>query len=173
MELSEHVIEDYRTLSLSLKAHPVSFVRSNLSAMKVTATNELINGKDGMTVRVAGLVLVRQRPGTASGICFITIEDETGTSNLVVFEKLFNQYRKEIVHSRLLMVEGKIQKEGEVIHVVVSKCHNVSALLHPLSQSESKSSEHLTTDDAVSSSPGVAKTMKAQQDVFHGGRNFH
>ncbi len=150
MQLSEHVIEDYRTLSFSLKAHPLSFVRSKLEVMKVTSNSELVNCTDGMKVRVAGLVLVRQRPGTASGICFITIEDETGSANLVVFENLFNQYRKEIVHSRLLMVEGKLQKEGEVIHVVVSKCYNVSALLLPLSD------------------PG-----EKQEDIFHGGRNFH
>jgi error-prone DNA polymerase len=83
-------------------------------------------------VKVAGLILVRQRPGTASGICFITIEDETGCANLVVFEKLFDQYRKEILQSKLLMVEGKLQIEGEVIHVIVKRCYNFSKLLRKL-----------------------------------------
>jgi error-prone DNA polymerase len=182
MGLSEHVIEDYRTLSLSLKAHPISFVRDKLSLMKVIPTGELANCTDGMTVRVAGMVLVRQRPGTASGICFITIEDETGTSNLVVFQKLFNQYRKEIVHCRLLMVEGKVQKEGEVIHVVVRRCYDLSGLLLPLANTEARASEDQSTD-SISTAPGVRKAAKEmvkanngpsfQYDVFHGGRNFH
>jgi len=120
------------------------------------------------------LVLVRQRPGTASGICFITIEDETGTSNLVVFQNLFNQFRKEIIHSRLLMVEGKVQKEGEVIHVVVRRCYDLSGLLLALNNPEARASEDQSVDHTVSSAPGVAKTNKAQQtDIFHGGRNFH
>jgi error-prone DNA polymerase len=182
MNLSEHVIEDYRTLSLSLKAHPVNFARKKLSLLKVTPTSELINCKDGMYVKVAGLVLVRQRPGTASGICFITIEDETGTSNLVVFQKLFQQYRKEIVHSHLLMVEGKVQKEGEVIHVVVRKCYDLSGLLMPFDNPEARASEDQSID-GKSSAPGVSKAAKEfvkanngpsfQYDVFHGGRNFH
>lgn len=129
---AEHVVHDYSALSLSLKAHPVSFVREKLSMLHIRAINELESMSDGMPVMVAGLVLVRQRPGTASGICFITIEDETGHANLVVFQKLYQQFRKEILQSRLLMVEGKVQREGEVIHVVVQRCHNLTRLLHHL-----------------------------------------
>ncbi len=173
MNLAEHVIEDYRTISLSLKAHPVSFARDKLALLGVIATCQLINCTDGTFVRIAGLVLVRQRPGTASGICFITIEDETGTANLVVFKNLFHQYRKEIVHCRLLMVEGKVQKEGEVIHVVVRKCYNLSALLLPIGNSEARGSEDQSVNRA-STSPGIKKGDTAMQgDVFHGGRNFH
>lgn len=173
MALAEHVIEDYRTLSLSLKAHPLSFIRSKLSRLKIIPTSELINCRDGDFVKVAGLILVRQRPGTASGICFITIEDETGTSNLVVFQNLFSQYRKEIVHSHLLMVEGKVQKEGEVIHVVVKRCYDLSGLLMPFNNREARASENQDTD-YLSTAPGVNKVQKAvQADIFHGGRNFH
>ena len=82
-------------------------------------------------------MLVRQRPGTAGGICFITIEDETGTANLVVFKNQFeNIYRKEILQSKLLMVEGKLQKEGEVIHVIVRHCENWSKLLRNLTSTK-------------------------------------
>jgi error-prone DNA polymerase len=179
MELSEHVLEDYRTLSLSLKAHPLSFAREKLKKLNVITNNELINCTDGQFVRVAGLVLVRQRPGTASGICFITIEDETGTSNLVVFQQLFQKYRKEIVHCRLLMVEGKVQKEKEVIHVVVRKCYDLSALLVPLNNPEARASEDQSVD-SKSTAPGIKKEFvksnngpSFQYDVFHGGRNFH
>jgi error-prone DNA polymerase len=132
MSLSEHVVHDYATTSLSIKAHPVSFIREQLDRLHVLSSAALASRKDGDTVKVAGLILVRQRPGTASGICFITIEDETGTSNLVVFQKLFDQYRKEIIQSRLLMVEGKLQIEGEVVHVIVKRCYNLSRLLREL-----------------------------------------
>ena len=86
----------------------------------------------GCYYKVAGLVLVRQRPGTAGGICFMTIEDETGFANLVIFQSLFEKYRKEILQSRLIMVEGKLQREGEVIHVIVRKCYDLSKLLRHL-----------------------------------------
>ena len=85
---------------------------------------------------MAGLVLVRQRPGTAKGVCFITIEDETGCANLVVFENIIEQYRREILHSKLMMVEGKLQVEGEVIHVIVEKCFDLSKMLRGLSTGE-------------------------------------
>lgn len=99
MNLSEYVVEDYASTSLSLKAHPVSFVREKLKQHHIITAQELTAAKNGDTVRVAGLVLVKQRPGTANGICFITIEDETACANLVVFENLFKQYRKEIIQS--------------------------------------------------------------------------
>ncbi|MFI5407463.1 MAG: OB-fold nucleic acid binding domain-containing protein, partial [Nitrososphaerales archaeon] len=124
-----HVVKDYATTSLSLKAHPVSFVRQKLELLNILPNSQLKIAKNGDVVKVAGLVLVRQRPGTASGICFISIEDETGCANLVVFENLFEKYRKEIIQSQLLMVEGKLQVEGEVIHVIVNSCHNLSKLL--------------------------------------------
>ncbi|MEO6903613.1 MAG: error-prone DNA polymerase [Bacteroidia bacterium] len=173
MTEQEHVLEDYRTLALSLKAHPLSFVRTNLTALNVVATDQLPHCKDGMRVRVAGLVLVRQRPGTAGGICFVTIEDEAGSANLVIFEKLFSTYRKEIVNSHLLMVEGKVQKEGEVIHVVVQRCYNLSGLLLPLTSSKETNEldKEALEDNAPVKKNKVAKTE--QLDIFHAGRNFH
>lgn len=127
--MSEHVVQDYASTSLSFKAHPVSFVREHLTANFVTYTGDLSKFKDGMIVRVAGLVLVWQRPGTAGGVCFITIEDETGIANLVVFQKLFQKYSKKVLRCRLLMVEGELQTEGEVIHVVVKRYFDISPLL--------------------------------------------
>ena len=136
MSKGEHVIQDYASTSLSLKAHPVSFVRGQLSLLRVLPTKDLAQAKDGQTVKVAGLVLVRQRPGTAKGVCFITIEDETGFTNLVVFENLFEKFRKEIIQSRLLMVEGKLQIEGEVIHVIVKRCFDLTSLLRSMDREE-------------------------------------
>lgn len=181
MPLPEHVLHDYAATSLSIKAHPVSFVRKDLDSLGILAASELAKRKDGDYIKVAGLILVRQRPGTASGICFITIEDETGCANLVVFQKLFDEYRKEILQSRLLMVEGKLQIEGEVIHVVVKKCHNFSRLMRklvnthqgelpliPMSRSDERSAvPNRDTRDKVSESEKLAN------DVFYKGRNFH
>lgn len=132
MSQAEHVLQDYSSTTLSLKAHPVSFVRHHLSLNQIVSTADLANHENGVFLCVAGIVLVRQRPGTASGICFITIEDEKGTANLVVFAKVFEEYRKEILQSRLLMVSGHLQKEGEVIHVVVKTCYNMSWLLQEM-----------------------------------------
>jgi error-prone DNA polymerase len=175
MQLSEHVIEDYRTTTFSLKAHPVSFVRPRLSTLGVVTNLSLKELKDGATVRVAGLVLVRQRPGTASGICFITIEDETGISNLVVFANLFTMFRKEIVHSRMLMVEGKLQVEGEVIHVVVKRCYDLSSLLVPLSQASEKCSTDLVSGENQFDPdvPHKKQLGNSQMSMFPQGRNFH
>jgi error-prone DNA polymerase len=177
MSLSEHVVQDYATTSLSLKAHPVSFVREQLEQLHVLSTTSLDKKKNGDLVKVAGLILVRQRPGTASGICFITIEDETGTANLVVFQKLFDQYRKEIIQSRLLMVEGQLQKEGEVIHVIVKRCYNISTLFQRLTMKDEDLSLKPRSRSDETTSPFLSKNKTEEQQMVQGnifgeGRNF-
>jgi error-prone DNA polymerase len=183
MGKGEHVVQDYATLGLSLKAHPVSFVRDQLDMLRIRSCHAINNeATDGQLVKVAGLVLVRQRPGTAGGVCFITIEDETGYSNLVVFEKLFETYRKEILHSRLLMVEGRLQREGQVMHVIVSKCFDFTKMLGKLLQREAEDLPILTlsrSDEKTAPYPAQNKCSqvrddvnKEAKDVFHGGRNF-
>jgi error-prone DNA polymerase len=118
-------------------------------------------------------VLVRQRPGTASGILFITLEDETGVANIVVFNKLFEQYRKEILRARLLMVEGKVQIEGEVIHVIAQRCMDLSGLFaqsdlkEKMSRADEKDGEQLSPDRDKR-----LKNKNGSGDVFHEGRNF-
>lgn len=183
MSLSEHVVHDYGSLGLSVKAHPVSFIRKDLDTFNILSAEQLNAANDGDMVKVAGLILVRQRPGTASGICFITLEDETGTMNLVVFAKLFDEYRKEIVQSRLLMVEGKLQKEGSVIHVIVRRCFNFSRLLNKLATSDkdlsivrSRSDETtapLSGPSTNSHGKRMAERHGMQGEIFHKGRNFH
>ncbi len=181
MALSEHVVHDYSATGLSIKAHPVSFIREKLSMLQVLSAQALNSYKDGDLVKIAGLVLVRQRPGTAKGVCFITIEDETGSANLVVFQKLFTQYRKEILQSRLLMVEGKLQREGEVTHVVVKRCFNMSRLLQQLTTTEEPNQPKLTLSRADEKDgeyyAHLNKNVKdystaTQSSMFHGGRNF-
>jgi error-prone DNA polymerase len=181
MTLSEHVVYDYSSLSLSLKGHPVSFLRDKLVARNVILIDELSKRNDGDIVRVAGLVLVRQRPGTAGGICFMTIEDETGNANLVVFRQLFEDvYRKEILQSKLIMVEGKVQKEGEVIHVIVQHCEDWSRLLRDLTGNGKSDVRVLTLSprDERDGSPFNTQNNKApkrqavQEELFPVGRNF-
>jgi len=135
MTTSEHAVEDYATTSLSLKAHQVSFIGEKLDQLRIIPTGKLSTLKNGDNIKVAGHVLVRQRLGTAGGICFMTIEDETGFANLVIFEKLFDTFRKEILQSKLIMVEGKLQIEGEVIHVIVKRYNNFSKSLRYLTPS--------------------------------------
>ncbi|HMJ48181.1 MAG TPA: OB-fold nucleic acid binding domain-containing protein, partial [Ferruginibacter sp.] len=177
MAKSEHVVHDYAATSFSLKGHPVSFIREKLDQLYITPTEQLSTLKDGALVKVAGLVLVRQRPGTAAGICFMTIEDETGNANLVIWESLFEKFRKEIIQSKLIMVEGKLQIEGEVIHVIVQRCYNFSRLLRQLTPSqEDPPVLTLAYPDEKSVPPGLDKRSQpkesSQKRIFPGGRNF-
>ncbi len=179
MNLSEHVVHDYAATAFSLKAHPVSFIRQELGRLHILSTQQLSNGRDGDSVKVAGLVLVRQRPGTAGGICFMTIEDETGVANLVIFANLFETFRKEILQSKLMMAEGKLQIEGEVIHVIVKRCYDISKLLSHLTPSRDENVPVLTLarPDEISI-PTHAQNKRSQvreggnEKVFPGGRNF-
>ena len=178
MTNSEHVVQDYTATSLSLKAHPVSFVREKLQQLHILSTQELSTAKNGQPVKVAGLVLVRQRPGTAKGVCFMTIEDETGFANLVIFQNLFEEYRNPILQSRLIMVEGTLQVEGEVIHVIVSCCYDISKLLRHLTVSHNEQLPLLTLCRAYEKSLPAGQNKKTQvretrqEIIFPGARNF-
>ncbi|MEP2028423.1 MAG: error-prone DNA polymerase [Paracoccaceae bacterium] len=119
MPKCEHVVADYQTLRLSLKAHPMSFLRQSMAKQRYTAACDLIRTRNGQRISLAGIVLIRQRPGTAKGVCFITLEDETGVANLVVWPKVMAQYRKIIMGARLISVRGYVQRDEDVIHVVV------------------------------------------------------
>jgi error-prone DNA polymerase len=132
MPLSEHVVADYQTSRLSLKAHPMSFLRGLYEKQRMIAAKQLFACRHGEKVTVAGVVLVRQRPGTAKGVVFMTLEDETGVANIVVWKKLMEQYRKEVMQARLVAVEGIVQRAGDVIHVVarrvIDRTHDLALL---------------------------------------------
>ena len=169
MSEPEHVVHDYATTSLSLKAHPVSFVREKLRLLHVLSSKEITEAKEGSIVKASGLVLVRQRPGTAGGVCFITMEDETGFTNLVIFQQLFEKYRKEILQARLLMVEGKLQREGDVIHVIVRRCFDLTKLLRGLSKPE-PAEKSKNPFPAENKRTQIRQTEK--KEVFPAARNF-
>ncbi|MFC3560290.1 error-prone DNA polymerase [Pedobacter jamesrossensis] len=180
MSDSEHVVQDYATTALSLKAHPICFIREKLSLLRILSTKETSESQDGRLIKVAGLVLVRQRPGTAGGVCFITIEDESGVANLVVFQQLFEKYRKEILGARLLMVEGKVQKEGEVVHVIVKRCFDLTKMLKKLTEKENEDLPLLTLSRADERNPFPTENKRTQVrkeesdkgTVFPPARNF-
>jgi error-prone DNA polymerase len=115
------VVEDYRSLQLSLRGHPISFLREQLDEMRIVRCADLTSVRDGRNVEVAGVILVRQRPGSARGVLFITIEDETGIANGIVWPDRFDIYRREVMSSSMIAMRGRLQKEGEVIHVICDR----------------------------------------------------
>ncbi|MDQ7263861.1 error-prone DNA polymerase [Paracoccus sp. PS-1] len=118
MPLCEHVTTDYQTLRLSLKAHPMAFLRRSLTEQGYVSAGDLAALPNRGRLRMAGIVLVRQRPGSANGTCFVTLEDETGVANLVIWEKTFAQFRKVVMTARLLEVHGQLQRADGVTHIV-------------------------------------------------------
>ncbi len=123
------VVEDYRASGLSLRAHPLAFLRDELRARRMITCAELQNVKDGRYVELAGIVLVRQKPGSAKGVMFITLEDETDVANLVVWTKIFEANRRTVLGASMMGVRGQVQREGDVIHVIARRLDDMSALL--------------------------------------------
>ncbi len=132
MSLGETVSADYTTMQLSLKAHPLALLRDSLALRGVTPAARLAELAHGAHVRVAGLVLVRQRPGSANGVIFATLEDETGIANVIVWPPVFERFRRAAMASALLIVSGRLQREGIVIHVVADRLEDGSAMLRAL-----------------------------------------
>jgi error-prone DNA polymerase len=129
MSEARNVVEDYRSRGLSLRRHPVSFMRDDLARNGAVPCSALRTMRDGRRVTVAGLVLVRQKPGSAKGVMFITIEDETEVANLVIWPSLFERQRRLILSAGMMAVRGKVQRDGDVIHVVADKLTDLSDLL--------------------------------------------
>ena len=134
MSLGQHVSEDYASLHLSLKQHPLALLRSHLPPVCALPAARLRTERNGTRVGVAGLVLVRQRPGTASGVIFATLEDETGVANLVIWPKVFERYRRIVMTARLMGVTGRVQSESNVTHVVAERLMDLSHLLTDLAE---------------------------------------
>jgi error-prone DNA polymerase len=171
MAPGEAVIEDYKALSLSLKGHPVQFLRQNLARRGIIAAAELVKTPAGTIIEVAGLVLVRQRPGTASGIIFMTLEDETGIANIVVWNRVFDKNRLTVLGSRLLAVRGEVQREGQVVHIIARSFTDFTPDLMALARGE----------DSVSPDGNTRPTRRRRtveldheaRAALPSGRNFH
>lgn len=132
MPLSEEVVADYQTTRLSLKAHPLAFLRAQLAERGFVRACDLRARKHRAMVQVAGVVLIRQRPGSAKGVCFITLEDETGVVNLVVWPDLMEKQRKVIMGARLMEVRGRVEYDDEVVHVIAQHLTDATPALHAL-----------------------------------------
>jgi error-prone DNA polymerase len=153
MPLSEHVVADYQTIRLSLKGHPMEFLREKFEREGVIACSSVSDARDRQHVRCAGVVLVRQRPGSAKGVVFMTLEDESGIANIVVWPKVMERFRKEVMGSRLILVEGTIQSSPEkVVHLVAERLFDRSrdlvaladdsALIEPLNDDPRDHPDH-------------------------------
>ncbi len=126
------IAADYGSLGLSLRRHPLALLRGRLSARGAVPTESLWDVPTGRWVKTAGLVITRQRPGSASGVTFVTMEDETGHVNLIVWKRVAEEQRAALLGSRLLEVEGAVQREGDVLHVIARRLHDLSSLLGDL-----------------------------------------
>ncbi|QRM53551.1 error-prone DNA polymerase [Sinorhizobium sp. BG8] len=196
----EQVVHDYRYLSLSLKAHPVSFLREKFSMLGIAAHRTLETAPVGRRISVAGLVLVRQRPGSAKGVIFMTIEDETGVANIIVWPKAFEAFRPIVMGARLVKVTGRLQREQGVIHIVADRLEDMTALLatlqagkddlialahgdevrRPVQEMRHKVVPPRATGDAAQGRASVLHLPDRTQDlareaarVMPKGRNFH
>lgn len=165
MPLGEHVVLDYATLRLSLKAHPMSFLRQRFAA-RGFVTHRQVNNEiaNHARVRLAGLVLVRQRPGTASGVIFATLEDETGVANIIVWPKTYEQYRRIVLTSRLFGVKGRVQKEGIVVHVIAEEIEDLTHELATISTSGDLGNANLARGDLAGDRPDPCASKVARHE---------
>jgi error-prone DNA polymerase len=129
MTAGSEVVEDYGHVGLTLRLHPVTFLRGDLETRRIVSCTAAMQARDGCWLEAAGLVLVRQRPGSAKGVMFITLEDETGIANLVVWPQVFEKFRRVVMGASMIAVRGRIQREGEVVHLVVHRLVDLSAEL--------------------------------------------
>jgi len=134
MPPGEEVVNDYRFLELSLRAHPASFLRADLARRGIIRNAELRDVKSGARVTVSGLVTIRQRPGSAKGVIFMTIEDETGIANIIVWSRTFERFRPIVLGARYVAISGVVQQESGVIHVVAARLDDLTSLLARLMQ---------------------------------------
>lgn len=136
MTAGREVVEDYGHVGLTLRDHPLTFLRDELAQKRFVTCKFAGAAKDGRLMKTAGLVLVRQKPGSAKGVMFITIEDETGVANLVIWPSLYEKQRRVILTASMLGVEGRIQREGEVVHLVAYKLMDFSGELASVGEKE-------------------------------------
>lgn len=173
MPLAEHVVNDYQTIRLSLKAHPMGFLREHYAGQKFVTASQLGTIRDGKRLSIAGLVLIRQRPGSAKGVVFITLEDETGIANLVVWPDVFEKQRKIVMGARLMAVHGIIQRDpdSDVIHVVARRLDDHSHMLRHLSDEAMPST--LSQGDAAGSWRPPAARHPRDVEIIPKSRDFH
>ncbi|RWH76951.1 MAG: error-prone DNA polymerase [Mesorhizobium sp.] len=156
MTAGREVVEDYGHVGLTLRNHPLSFLRADLARRRIVTCREAMQARDGRWLEAAGLVLVRQRPGSAKGVMFLTMEDETGAANVVVWVKVFEKFRRVLLSSSMLAVRGKIQREGEVVHLVAHQLTDLSGELASVGNRDVPFPlPHGRGDEAHNAGPGI------------------
>jgi error-prone DNA polymerase len=173
MPLGEHVINDYRFLKLSLKAHPVGFLREELDRSGHVRCETLASLRSGAPLKLAGLVLVRQRPGTAKGVIFATLEDETGIANIIVWPKSFERYRPVVLGARFLSVAGRLQSAEGVIHIVAEHLTDFTPLLMRLADDGEKIEPFARCDAVKRPANPADRRANPARAAMPKGRNFH
>ncbi|NBJ13814.1 error-prone DNA polymerase [Microvirga arsenatis] len=187
MTEGREVVEDYRSKGLTLRQHPLAFLREELTARKICSCADLRQVRDGSRVAVAGLVLVRQKPGSAKGVMFMTIEDETDVANIIVWPSLFEKYRRLILSSNMIGVRGRYQREGGVTHLIAENFVDLSDLLRSVSVRDDFAMPHGRGDEAKigtrdrlragakeGSEAGAAATYETEQiELRFKPRHFH
>lgn len=163
MTLGQEMVEDYLSLRLSLRAHPLELLRPGLPESLPHERLPVATGR----ITVTGLVITRQRPGTASGVVFLTLEDETGTSNIVVWTRVYEHFRKAVIAGRLLRVTGRIEREGQVMHLIAERIEDLSPMLSTLGQA---ADTRQPRDDCVRS---AARHPRDQAKRLFPSRDFH
>ncbi|QND19243.1 error-prone DNA polymerase [Rhizobium leguminosarum bv. viciae] len=138
MTEGHNVVQDYSHIGLTLREHPIAFLRKTLMERQIVTCAEAMNARDGRWLMTAGLVLVRQRPGSAKGVIFMTIEDETGPANVVVWPKLFEQRRRIVLGASMIAINGRIQREGDVVHLVAQQVFDLSGDLSRLADHDAE-----------------------------------
>jgi error-prone DNA polymerase len=158
MPVGEEVINDYRFLHLSLRAHPSQFLRADLDARGIRQNGTLRRTASGMRTRISGLVTCRQRPGSANGVVFMTIEDESAVANVIVWPKVFERLRPIVLGARYVAVIGRVQEESGVIHVVAEQLEDLTYLLAQLA-------EHGAEIDGLARCDEVRRPIKEQREA--------
>jgi error-prone DNA polymerase len=167
MSLGEQILEDYHAIGMSLRAHPVSLLRCALDRIGIAPNKTLAGARNGERIKVAGLVLVRQRPGTASGVIFMTLEDDCGIANIVVWPKIFEAHRRIVLGGRMVAVEGKLQREGLVIHVIAERITDLTPLLRTLGEEGHDTDRAIARGDEVKHAAGGDQRLRVRSRDFH------
>jgi error-prone DNA polymerase len=165
------VVEDYRTIQLSLRAHPLAFLREDLRRRGVKSAAELDQVKDGRHVEVAGVILVRQKPGSAKGVLFITIEDETGIANGILWPDRFEAQRRTVLSSAMVGLRGRLQREGIVTHIIIDRVIDYTPLLRSIGEANLSAATCAASDGEADLSTRGARDDTPRLRLQ--SRNFH
>jgi error-prone DNA polymerase len=171
MTEGREVVEDYRTVQLSLRDHPLSFLRPELDRRRIVRAADLARLKDGSKVEVAGIVLIRQKPGKGN-VTFITLEDETGIANAILWQRVFDAHRRIVMSAPMIGVKGTLQKEGDVIHIITDRLEDMTDLLRSVGDRDFPH-RHGPGDGATHGSSDRRKGQAQDAPLRLKSRNFH